>query len=74
MTWELWPRVTAFVLNCLKRCRFDLAVAIGNSRRRLDENWLLSVWVNIDDFNTEQNVIYVGLSKFLISLLSGFHT
>lgn len=39
--------------------KFDMAVALGKGRRYLNENMLLSVWVYLDDLNTEQNVIYV---------------
>ena len=45
-----------------------MAVAVGNGRRNLDESWLMSISVNVDELNTEQNVIYVGLAKSLISL------
>ena len=42
--------------------RFDLFDAVGSGRRYLDQNWLLSVWVWLDNFNPEQNVIYVGIA------------
>lgn len=39
--------------------KFDISAAVGSGRRYLDQSWLLSVWVYLDDFNTEHNIIYV---------------
>jgi len=48
--------------------KFDLAVALGNGRRFLGEDLLLSVWVYLDDLNTEQNVIYVDQPELALPL------
>jgi len=39
--------------------KFDVAAATGKSRRYLNLNLLLSLWVYLDDLNTEKNVIYI---------------
>jgi len=38
---------------------FHPSVAVGQQRRYLNQNPLLSIWVYLDDFETSQNVIYI---------------
>lgn len=39
--------------------KFNIATVVGNGRRFLNANWLLSSWVYLDDLNTSENVIYI---------------
>ena len=45
-------------------CRFDLAKLVGQARRYMGEDLLLSIWVYLDDLDTEKNVIYVRVKVF----------
>ncbi len=40
--------------------RFNLAAVLGEAKK-YGFDWLISLWVYMDDLNTEQNVIYVSL-------------
>eukprot|EP00092_Neocalanus_flemingeri_P034170 GFUD01037162.1.p1 GENE.GFUD01037162.1~~GFUD01037162.1.p1 ORF type:complete len:770 (-),score=219.06 GFUD01037162.1:48-2252(-) len=50
-----WPMIQ----DSWTDAKFDLSAAVGQQRRYLDLSVLLSVYVYLDDFNTEQNVVYV---------------
>ena len=40
---------------------FELASAVGAVKSMTGMDLLVSLWVYVDDLNTEQNVIYVSL-------------
>jgi len=50
-----WP----MVLDSWQNDRFDGSLAMGQLRNTLGVDALLSIWVFLDDFNTEENVIYI---------------
>jgi len=50
-----WP----MVLDSWDMNRFDASLAMGEVRNMQGLSALLKLWVFLDDFNTEQNVIYV---------------
>ena len=45
--------------------RFNLASALGATKSMTGADLLISLWVYMDDLNTEQNVIYVSISPLL---------
>jgi len=50
-----WP----MVLDSWDAEKFDFPTLLGFARRYFNLNILVSSWVYLDDFNTEQNVIYI---------------
>ena len=45
--------------------RFTEAGAAAKSRKNNNKNYLLSMWVYLDDKDTSQNIIYVRLFCYL---------
>ena len=50
-------------------CRFNPAQWIGNMKRFFGADTFLSLWVYLDDLNTEENVIYVRRIVFFPNFL-----